>query len=121
MVNEKEVLEILNETTDPEIGIGIVDLGLIAQCDIEGDYVRIAVRTTTPRCPFQPFIMMEAHRKLMTLAGVRGVEVEVTHDSPWHPDMMTDVAKSRLGFYPSRLELASQQVPEIQVSAAGKK
>ena len=121
MVSEKEVLDTLNETADPEIGIGIVDLGLIAQCDIEGDYVKIAVRTTTPRCPFQPFIMMEAHRKLMNLAGVRGVEVEVTHDSPWHPDMMTDVAKTRLGFYPSRLEMESRQVPEIQLPAAGKK
>ena len=117
MVTEEEVFDTLNKTSDPEIGIGLVDLGLIARCEIEGDYVRIALRTTTPRCPFQPFIMMEAHKKLQQMSGVRGVEVQITHDSPWHPDLMTDTAKDRLGFYPSRLEAASQNVPEIQVSA----
>ena len=69
MVTEEQVLEELNKAADPEIGIGIVDLGLVAQCEVIGDYVRISLRTTTPRCPFQPFIMMEAHRKLLQLRG----------------------------------------------------
>ena len=83
MVTEQEVLDTLNKTSDPGIGIGLVDLGLIARCEIEGDYIRIALRTTTTRCPFQPFIMMEAHKKLQQMSGVRGVEVQITHDSPW--------------------------------------
>ena len=120
MVTEEDVLEELNKTGDPELGIGIVDLGLIAECQISGDYVKIAIRTTTPRCPFQPFIMMEAHRKILNVHGIRGAEVCISHDSPWHPDMMSDAARERLGFHPSRLELEAQPVPEIEVGATPK-
>ena len=113
VVTEEQVLSELNKTADPELGIGIVDLGLVADCDVHGDYVKIAIRTTTPRCPFQPFIMMEAHRKLLGLNGIKGAEVEISNDVPWHPDMMTDTARDRLGYTPTRLE--SQKVPEIPV------
>jgi metal-sulfur cluster biosynthetic enzyme len=115
VVTEEEVLELLNKTADPELGIGIVDLGLIAECKVSGDYVTVAMRTTTPRCPFQPFIMMEAHRKLLELNGIKGVEVEIDNTVAWRPDMMSDSAKDRLGFNPTRLDLGTQQVPEIQV------
>ena len=113
MVTEEQVLNELNKTADPELGIGIVDLGLVADCNVSGDYVKIAIQTTTPRCPFQPFIMMEAHRKLLHLNGINGAEVEISNDTPWHPDMMSDSARERLGFTPARLEVP--QVPEIPV------
>ncbi len=115
MVTEEQVLSELNKTADPELGIGIVDLGLVANCNVHGDYVKIAIRTTTPRCPFQPFIMMEAHRKLLGLNGIKGAEVEISNDPPWHPDMMSQGARDRLGFSPTRLEVP--QVPEIPVGA----
>ena len=111
MVTEEQVLSELNKTADPELGIGIVDLGLVARCDVDGDYVRIAIRTTTPRCPFQPFIMMEAHRKLLGLNGIKGAEVEISNETPWHPGMMSETARDRLGFYPSRL--GETHVPEV--------
>ena len=120
MVTEEEVLEELNKTADPELGIGIVDLGLVANCQISDDYVRVASRTTTPRCPFQPFIMMEAHRKLLNVNGIKGAEVEISNETPWHPEMMTDHARDRLGFHPSRLGIGAQQVPEIQVGNPSK-
>lgn len=115
MVTQEEVLIELNKTGDPELGIGIVDLGLVAECSVHGDYVKIAIRTTTPRCPFQPFIMMETHRKLLQLNGIKGAEVEISNDPPWNPEMMSDSARERLGFNPSRLE--AQHVPEIIVAA----
>jgi metal-sulfur cluster biosynthetic enzyme len=114
VVTQEQVLNELNKTGDPELGIGIVDLGLVAECDVHGDYVKISIRTTTPRCPFQPFIMMEAHRKLLQLNGVKGAEVEICNDPPWHPEMMTNSARDRLGFHPSRLE--AQQVPDLLVT-----
>ncbi len=117
MVTEEEVLTELNKTADPELGIGIVDLGLVADCDVHGDYVKIAIRTTTPRCPFQPFIMMEAHRKLLQLNGIKGAEVEIQNEPPWRPDMMSESARERLGFNPSRLE--AMRVPEISIPSRG--
>jgi metal-sulfur cluster biosynthetic enzyme len=118
VVTEEQVLEELNKTADPELGIGIVDLGLVASCNVSEDYVKIAIRTTTPRCPFQPFIMMEAHRKLLQLNGITGAEVEITHENPWHPDMMSSSARQRLGFTPTRLEMP--KVPEIPVGVKGR-
>jgi len=113
MVTEQEVLAELNKTADPELGIGLVDLGLVASCRVRGEYVSVSIRTTTPRCPFQPFIMMEAHRKLLQLSGITGAEVEISNDPPWHPEMMSESARDRLGFYPARL--GAQMVPEIHV------
>jgi metal-sulfur cluster biosynthetic enzyme len=118
VVTKEEVLSELNKTGDPELGIGIVDLGLVADCDVHGDYVKIAIRTTTPRCPFQPFIMMEAHRKLLQVNGIKGAEVEISNDPPWHPEMMSSSARERLGFLPSRLDAVP--VPEIQVAIDGR-
>ena len=117
MVTEEDVLDVLNTTTDPELGIGIVDLGLVARCAVSEDYVRIAIRTTTPRCPFQPFIMMEAHRRLLLMDGVSGAEVEIDNSVPWRPQLMSEDAKERLGFSPSRLGIETQIVPEIHVPA----
>ena len=116
MVTEQDVLEALNTTTDPELGIGIVDLGLIARCDVAEDFVRVAIRTTTPRCPFQPFIMMEAHRKVLSIDGISGAEVEIDNEVPWCPHMMSEMAKDRLGFTPSRLGIDAEAVPLIKVS-----
>ncbi len=118
MVTQEQVLSELNKTGDPELGIGIVDLGLVAECNVHGDYVKIAIRTTTPRCPFQPFIMMEAHRKLLQLNGIKGAEVEISNAPPWHPEMMSDSARERLGFDPSRLE--APHIPEMAVGAKGR-
>ncbi len=115
MVSEKEVLIALNGTGDPEIGIGIVDLGLVAHLSVVDDFVQVGLRMTTPRCPFQPFIMLEAHNKLLQLSGISGVEIETISDSPWHPEMMSEDAKQRLGFAPHHDPGGREQVPEIRV------
>jgi metal-sulfur cluster biosynthetic enzyme len=115
MVSEKEVLIALNGTGDPEIGIGIVDLGLVANLSVVDGFVMVRLRMTTPRCPFQPFIMLEAHNKLIELSGVSGVEIETTSDSPWHPEMMSEDAKQRLGYAPPHAHGEKELVPEIQV------
>ena len=62
--------------------------------------------------------MMDAHKKLLEMNGIKGVEVSITHDSPWHPELMSESAKVRLGFDTSRLDASQRQVPEIQVKAS---
>jgi len=98
LVSDEELMRALNETGDPEVGIGLVDLGLVAMLDVEDGFVRVGLRTTTPRCPFQPYIMLEAHRRLLQVRGVEGAEIVVLNDPPWHPDLMSESAKERLGY-----------------------
>jgi metal-sulfur cluster biosynthetic enzyme len=98
LVSDEELLRALNGMGDPEVGIGLVDLGLVAMLDVEAGFVRVGLRITTPRCPFQPYIMLEAHRRLLEVSGVVGVEIVLLNDPPWHPDLMSETAKERIGY-----------------------
>ncbi len=113
-VSQSEILAALNGTGDPEIGIGLVDLGLVAMLEVEGGFVRVGLRTTTPRCPFQPYIVLEAHRRLLGVEGVEGAEVTVINDPPWNPELMSKGARERLG-YVSQSDAHGANVPIIKV------
>jgi metal-sulfur cluster biosynthetic enzyme len=113
-VSQKELLTALNGTGDPEVGIGLVDLGLVAMLEVDGGFVRVGLRTTTPRCPFQPYIVLEAHRRLLDVDGVDGAEVLIVNDPPWNPELMSKGAQERLG-YVSQSEARGANVPIIKV------
>jgi metal-sulfur cluster biosynthetic enzyme len=115
LVTYEEILRALNETGDPEIGIGLVDLGLVALLEVSEGFVRVGLRTTTPRCPFQPYIILEARRRLLTVRGVHGVEIVVLNDPPWHPDLMSDAARERLGYIKQGGAAEEEYVPIIRV------
>ena len=115
-VSDEELLRALNETGDPEIGIGLVDLGLVAMLDEEDGFVRVGLRCTTPRCPFQPYIMLEAHRRLLQVRGVVGAEIVLLGDPPWHPDLMSESAKEKLGYVSQgSLVIEELHVPIIHI------
>ncbi len=113
-VSQNELLTALNGTGDPEVGIGLVDLGLVAMLEVEGGFVRVGLRTTTPRCPFQPYIVLEAHRRLLEVEGVEGAEVLILNDPPWNPELMSEGARDRLG-YVSQSGSHGANVPVIKV------
>lgn len=81
----------LADVIDPEIGRSVVDIGLIYSADmIAGGHMLIRMTTTTRGCPAAMFLV-EAVRERAVAAGLaRKVDVELTYDPPWSPDMMTD-------------------------------
>lgn len=91
---------LLTEVIDPEIGINIVDLGLIYGVGLSGDGVAsIRMTLTTPGCPLGGYIDDEIHDVLWGAPGVRDVDVRIVWDPPWDPDqMMSDWAKEQLGW-----------------------
>jgi metal-sulfur cluster biosynthetic enzyme len=96
-----EVLrELLREVIDPEIGINIVDLGLVYDVAMSGDGVASVLMTlTTPGCPLGGYIDDEIHNMLWGLPGVQDIDVRIVWDPPWEPDeMMSDWAKEQLGW-----------------------
>lgn len=96
MVTKEEILEELKQVSDPEIGMDIVNLGLIYSIDINGDKVYIRMTMTAPTCPVTPWILSEAQRVTENLSGVEAADVELVWEPPWNPNMMTDEAKEAL-------------------------
>ncbi len=96
MVTKEEILESLKEVSDPEIGMDIVNLGLVYNIDINGDRVYIKMTMTAPTCPVTPWILSEAQRIVENLNGVEAADVELVWDPPWNPSLMSDEAKEAL-------------------------
>ena len=92
--------ELLREVIDPEIGINIVDLGLVYDVGLSGDGVAmIRMTLTTPGCPLGGYIDDEIHNMLWGAPGVNDIDVRIVWDPPWDPDeMMSEAAKDQLGW-----------------------
>ncbi len=93
------VLEVLHHVTDPELGINIVDLGLVYGVEIEGQTVHITYTLTTMGCPIGPLIEAEIRELLSGVEGVSEVDAEMVLRPPWTPEMMSEEAKAALGFF----------------------
>jgi metal-sulfur cluster biosynthetic enzyme len=97
VLTKDDVLEALRQVEDPELGMDIVDLGLVYDVDVEGDRVRVTHSLTSMGCPAGPMIQEDIYRTMSEL-GASEVEVELTWDPPWTPELMSDDAKFILGF-----------------------
>jgi metal-sulfur cluster biosynthetic enzyme len=98
MPSKEEVTEALKQVEDPELGMDIVDLGLLYDVEIEGPKVKVIHSLTSMGCPAGPMIQESIHDVTAQVPGVEEVEVELTWDPPWTPDKMSDDAKFILGF-----------------------
>lgn len=91
-ISENAVLDALRQVIDPEVGMSIVDLGLIYDVRINGSEVRVAMTLTTAGCPMSESIRGGAELALLNLEGVTDVAVELVFDPPWHPGMIAPTA-----------------------------
>ena len=98
MPSRDEVIEALRQVEDPELGMDIVDLGLLYDVEIEGPKVKVIHTLTSMGCPVGPMIQEDIDRVARDVPGVEDVDVELTFDPPWTPDKMSDDAKFILGF-----------------------
>jgi metal-sulfur cluster biosynthetic enzyme len=96
---KEQILEALKNVLDPELGVNIVDLGLVYGVEIEGDAVHVTYTLTTMGCPIGPLIEAEIRQFLSTVEGVEQVEAEMVLRPPWTPEMMSEEAKAALGFF----------------------
>jgi metal-sulfur cluster biosynthetic enzyme len=98
-ISEAMVYTALKEVIDPELGINIVDLGLIYSIDIDpATHVSITMTLTTPGCPLHASFAQEIERVLwQSIAELSGVSVELIWDPPWNPFMISTEGRSRLG------------------------
>jgi metal-sulfur cluster biosynthetic enzyme len=92
------VVEALRQVEDPELGMDIVELGLMYDVEVEGPKVKVIYSLTSMGCPVGPFIEEEIERVATEVPGVEQVEAELVWDPPWTPERMSDDAKFILGF-----------------------
>ncbi len=97
VITEATVMETLRQVVDPEIDCNIVDLGLIYSVQIAGASVAVQMTLTTPGCPMHESIASGVKMALLNLEGVDNAEVDIVWDPPWHPAMMTEAGRARVG------------------------
>jgi metal-sulfur cluster biosynthetic enzyme len=100
MTDSTELIEALKGVDDPEIGMNIVDLGLIYGIDHDDERgaVHVDLTLTSPGCPLGPEIIREVKRALRAVEDILDVEAELVWSPLWHPSMMSDFAKDELGY-----------------------
>lgn len=93
-----QVRQALKAVIDPELGYNIVDLGLIYDVVAdEGAVMRVTMTTTTPGCPATNYLKDGTRECTLAVEGVSDVEVILTHEPRWSPEMMSDEAKTHFG------------------------
>ncbi|RLF80973.1 aromatic ring hydroxylase [Thermococci archaeon] len=97
-ITKEMILEKLKEVIDPEIGIDVVNLGLIYEVKINPDNtVYVKMTMTTPGCPLTMWLLQAVEQKILEIPGVKDAEIELTFDPPWTPDGISEEVKKRLG------------------------
>jgi len=93
---EATVLDALRQVRDPEIGMNIVDLGLIYDVTITGSAVQVAMTMTSAGCPMGDSIRGGVEIALLNIPGITEAQIELVFDPPWHPGMIADSVRSHL-------------------------
>ena len=102
MPAESDLVDALKTVIDPELGVNIVDLGLVYEVTppTEGaDGAKVLMSLTSPACPAGPQIVANARAAVERVEGVGECDVTLTMDPPWTPERMTDDARDELGIF----------------------
>jgi len=99
MLSGERVREALRQVVDPELGIDVVDLGLVYEVVVRDRDVRVVMTMTSPACPLHGSLTAAAEAAIRERdPDVGRVEIEVVWEPPWSPAMMSEAARRRLGW-----------------------
>ena len=110
-----KIIDILKQCYDPEIPIDLWNLGLLYDINIPStennkNDVKITMSLTTPGCTMGQHMADDIKNKVKTLEKINNIEVTVTFDPPWTPEMMTDYAREKLGYDPVKTKSIDQKI-----------
>jgi len=98
-LDNQSISEVLQAIIDPEVGLSIVDIGLIYEIRTTKREVHILMTTTSPACPASTTLEDDIRTALLERFGSSlEVHLEITYDPPWDPSMMSDSARTELGW-----------------------
>jgi metal-sulfur cluster biosynthetic enzyme len=93
----EQIIELLQVVEDPDVGVSIVELGLIYDVKNDAGDINVDMTLTSPGCPYGPQIVAEVNYVLKSIQGVKKTNVEVVWDPPWSLDRVSDAVKLDLG------------------------
>lgn len=97
-ITEEQVYDALRAVIDPEVGIDIVNLGLVYGVDIDDSDINVTMTMTTSACPLHGYITDQAKEAIASnIADAGSVTVDMVWDPPWSPEMMSEEARRTLG------------------------
>lgn len=99
MPDQDTILDALRTVKDPELGVNVVDLGLVYTIQAREDQVEVEMTLTSPACPAGPQILQDATSALEALEGVTKAHVKLVMTPPWTPEKMSDEARDELGIF----------------------
>lgn len=93
------IYDALHEVYDPELGVNVIDLGLVYDVAVnEAGYVTLTMTLTTPGCPMHESISEGVGVVLADIPGITGGEIRLVWEPRWDPSRMTDEGRRLLGF-----------------------
>jgi metal-sulfur cluster biosynthetic enzyme len=96
---EERVRDALREVIDPEVGIDVVELGLVYTIDVRDGDAYVTLTMTSPACPLGEYITSSAEAAIRrAVPALRSLRVELVRDPPWRPEMMSEAARRQLGW-----------------------
>ena len=100
MPTPEELREALKAVIDPELGINVVDLGLVYGVRVEEDVAYLDLTMTSPACPMGELIVADAHDELLRrFPELREAHIELVFSPPWGPERMSERARAHLGWH----------------------
>ncbi len=97
MATAEDIRKALTWVVDPEIGLNIVDLGLVYGIEITEKKVAVTMTLTTQGCPMHDSMKVAVENTVNRLEPDKEAEIKVVWDPPWTPDKMTPQARAYLG------------------------
>ena len=107
MVNDEIIRESLKGILDPELGLNIVDLGLIYNIEVEEGDVRVEMTLTAQGCPSHSEISRDVKMAVLGIPGVNTADVRVVWDPPWTPHRISPEGRQKLGIEDDQIEAMS--------------
>ncbi|HSD42785.1 MAG TPA: metal-sulfur cluster assembly factor [Burkholderiales bacterium] len=93
------VWDALRTVNDPEVGMNVVDLGLVYRVDVQGADVHVELTMTSPACPLGDVIVENAAGAIRAAAPAAGkIDIALVWDPPWTPDRMSEAARAKFGW-----------------------
>ncbi len=97
-ITSDQVRAALSDVIDPELGVNVVDLGLIYNIQIDNAKISVDMTLTTPGCPLAAMLAGNVEQALREAFPDIDVDVSLVWDPPWTPEMLSEEAKAQLGY-----------------------
>jgi metal-sulfur cluster biosynthetic enzyme len=99
LLTKDSIFEALKEVYDPEIGVNIVDLGLVYDVEVLEPDVEVTMTLTSMGCPLGPVIISDVQKAVAGMGSTGDTRVRIVWSPPWSPEMMSEDAKDELGIW----------------------